>query len=85
MQKMMEERQRQEKKARESSGEEWVPTFFNKIDDEQSGFLWVYSGDYWEQREKKKEKLKKEEDTEDLLNGGHSKNTATDFRSYEEL
>jgi len=47
--------------------------------------MWVYSGDYWEQREKKINNLKEGEDYSDLLNGGNAKNTATDFRSYDEI
>jgi len=82
--KSMEERQRQEKKKRESDKEEWEPTFFHKIPDEEgTGHMWVYCGDYWEQREKKQKKLKEGETTGKLLNGGKSKGTASDFRSYE--
>jgi len=78
--KIMEERQRQEKKNRES---EWIPTFFHQIPDENGGHMWVYSGDYWEQREKKLEKLKGGVTTGKLLNGGKARGTSSDFCSYE--
>jgi len=81
--KMMEERQRQEKKRRETNGEEWVPTYFHKNPEEDGSFIWVYSGDYWEQREQKQLKLEAGEDVSDTLNGGNSKDTASDFKSYD--
>jgi len=45
--------------------------------------MWVYSGDYWEQREKKLEKLKGGVTTGKLLNGGKARGTSSDFCSYE--
>jgi len=82
--KMMEERQRRDRKTREQNGEEWEPTHFHKNPEEDGGHIWVYSGDYWEQREKKLEKLREGEDVSELLNGGNSKSMACDFLSYEE-
>jgi len=81
--KMMEERQRQDKKKREQDDVEWVPSFFHRIPDEDGGHMWVYCGDYWEQREKKIKTLKSGEDVSDLLNGGNAKGTSGDFKSYE--
>jgi len=50
--KVMEERQRLERKKRTN---EWTPLWFKQIDDEthETKRMWVYSGDYWEQRQKK--------------------------------
>jgi len=79
----MEERQRQDKKRRESNNEEWVPTFFSKNPEEDGSYIWVYSGDYWEQREKKILGMKEGEDVSELLNGGNAIGTACDFKSYE--
>jgi len=84
LKKMMEERQRRDRKTREQNGDEWEPTHFHKNPEEDGGHIWVYCGDYWEQREKKLEKLNEGEDVSDLLNGGNSKGTSCDFLSYEE-
>jgi hypothetical protein len=84
LKKMIEERQRKDRKSREQNGEEWVPTFFHKNPEEDGGYIWVYCGDYWDQRENKLEKIKEGGDVSDLLNGGNSKGTASDFQSYEE-
>jgi hypothetical protein len=83
MKKMLEERQRSDKKSRASNGEEWVPQWFHKIPDEDGGHTWVYCGDYWDQREKKVENIEEGNDVSDLLDGGNAKNTAADFRSYD--
>jgi hypothetical protein len=82
MKKIMEERQRADKKRRIELGEEWVPQWFHKIPDEDGGHTWVYSGDYWEQRDQKIKNLEDGLDVGDLLNGGNAKNTASDFKSY---
>jgi hypothetical protein len=82
--KVMEERQRADRKRREEYEEEWVPSFFHKIPDEdEGGFTWVYCGDYWEQRDKKINNLEEGEDVDELLSGGNAIDTAADFRSYD--
>jgi len=50
--KVMEDRQRSDRKKRTN---EWTPLWFKQIDDEthETKRMWVYSGDYWEQRQKK--------------------------------
>jgi len=50
--KVMEDRQRSDRKKRTN---EWSPLWFKQIDDDthETKRMWVYSGDYWEQRQKK--------------------------------
>jgi len=50
--KVMEDRQRVDRKKRKN---EWTPLWFKQIDDDthETKRMWVYSGDYWEQRQKK--------------------------------
>jgi len=84
--KIMEERQRSDRKRREENEEEWIPSFFHKIPDEEEGdYTWVYCGDYWEQRENKIKNLEEGLDISDLLNGGNAINTAANFRSYDDI
>jgi len=45
----MEDKQRIEKNLR---GENWTPVWFRQEEESENG-LWVYCGDYWEQKEKK--------------------------------
>eukprot|EP01129_Flabellula_baltica_P010944 TRINITY_DN46_c0_g1_i1.p1 TRINITY_DN46_c0_g1~~TRINITY_DN46_c0_g1_i1.p1 ORF type:complete len:426 (-),score=91.73 TRINITY_DN46_c0_g1_i1:122-1399(-) len=85
LKKLMEERQRGDRKERAQTEEEWKPTFFHCIPEENGGEIWVYCGDYWEQREEKRALLAENENTEHLLNGGNACNTAADFKSYEEF
>jgi len=73
------------RKKREEEEVEWQPTYFTSIPDEEGGNIWVYCGDYWEQRENKVRALEEGEDASQFLNGGHTKDTAADFRSYEEI
>jgi len=82
LKKMMEERQRADKKRRIEAGEEWVPQWFHKIPDEDGGNTWVYCGDYWDQRESKSKKLEEGNDVGELLNGGNARGTASDYKSY---
>jgi len=82
LKKLMEERQRADKKRRIEAGDEWIPQWFNKIPDEDGGHTWVYSGDYWDQRETKSKKLEEGVDVGELLNGGNARGTASDFKSY---
>jgi len=81
--KMLEEKQRSDKKSRAANDEEWVPQWFHKIPDEDGGHTWVYCGDYWDQREKKINNMQEGENIDDLLDGGNAKNTAADFRNYD--
>jgi len=76
MKKMLEERQRADKKTRVEAGQEWVPQWFHKIPDEDGGHTWVYSGDYWDQREQKIKNMEEGIDTSELLNGGNAKKYA---------
>jgi len=80
--KMMEERQRSDKKKREEEDIKWEPTWFKEVPDEEGGSIWIFLGDYWEQKEKKIESIKNGTDFSQYLNGGKSINTASDFRSY---
>lgn len=82
LKKVLEERQRADKKRRIESNEEWIPQWFHKIPDKDGGHIWVYCGDYWEQRELKQKGLEENTDVSNLLDGGRAKNTATDFKSY---
>jgi len=80
--KLLEERQRNDKKIRVENNDEYTPQFFHKIPDEDGTFTWVYCGDYWEQRENKTKGIAIGEDVSELLNGGSIRNTAADFNSY---
>jgi len=80
--KILEERQRADKKKREEENKEWETTWFEEVSDEEGGKIWVFKGDYWDQREKKIERVKNGLEYDDLLDGGKSKDTASDFRSY---
>jgi len=81
--KVMEERQRQERRNRKDA---WQPVWFKKI--EQSNTLgegksmWVYCGDYWEQRAQKVELLKDSKDASTLLRPSQVIGSACDFPSY---
>jgi len=56
----LEEKQRADRKARLLKNEEWNPRWFKQIPTENNGnLIWVYCGDYWEQRAKKIEILDK--------------------------
>jgi len=61
--------------------------YFHPIPDEQGGDVWVYSGDYWDQRNLKVEALKDGnlEEAQKYLNGGTSAGTACDFPAYEQI
>jgi len=47
----LEEKQRSDRKLRESSKEDYIPKFYNKIEEEGGVERWVYNGKYWDQRE----------------------------------
>jgi hypothetical protein len=84
---VMEDKQREDKKRRIAEGEEWTPMYFHPIPDEQGGDVWVYSGDYWDQRNLKVEALKDGnlEEAQKYLNGGTSAGSACDFPAYEQI
>lgn len=49
----VEEKQRRARREREARGEEWNPRWFRKGRDEVTGEeCWVFSGEYWQEREK---------------------------------
>jgi len=82
---MMEERQRQDRKEREELGEEWVPSYFHSIPDENGGEPnWVYFGDYWEERELKAQLVGdgNVEEAKQYLTGKNSINFACNFTKY---
>jgi len=54
----LEEKQRAEKKIRKN--EEWSPRWFKQIPEENGqALIWVYCGDYWDQRQEKVEVIEK--------------------------
>jgi hypothetical protein len=71
----MEDRQRLDKKLRT---EHWKPVWFK----ESENGLWVYCGDYWEQKEKKLSELKKGNILDGLLYPPQIRGMACDFLSY---
>jgi len=81
--KEIEERQREDKKKREQSGEIWTPQYFQQLDTDEIFF--EYTGGYWEEKEQKIAAL--QEGNHDLamqfLNGGTSAGTACDFTTYQ--
>jgi len=81
----VEERQRSDKKKREEEDREWEPTWFKEITDEEGGSIWVFTGGYWEQKEEKIKCIKEGIDFSEFLNGGKSRDSATDFLSYPSL
>jgi len=48
----LEEKQRTERKDRETSSEEYVPKYFKKVE-ENGNEKWVYYGNYWEEKEER--------------------------------
>lgn len=60
----IEERQRADRKARAAQNVEWTPRWFKQIPEEDGeSSIWVYCGDYWERREKKRNLLAKEKES----------------------
>jgi len=83
LKKILEERKRGDKKKREEEEKIWEPSWFKNIPDEEGGSIWVFTGAYWEQRDQKIQCIKNNsDDHSELLDGGKSKNSASDFRSY---
>jgi len=81
--KAMEERQRHDRKSRK---ETWQPLWFKKIEQDdtlgEGKSMWVYCGDYWEQRSRKVERLKEGKDVSELLRPSQVLGLACDFTSY---
>jgi len=74
----MEDRQRLDKKLRT---ENWTPVWFRQLEDTENG-LWVYRGDYWEQKDLKLSLSNKGKDTDGLLYPPQIRGLACDFLSY---
>jgi hypothetical protein len=74
----MEDRQRLDKKFRT---ENWTPVWFRQLEDSENS-LWVYCGDYWEQKEKKSTLVNKGIDTNGLLYPSPIRGLSCDFLSY---
>jgi hypothetical protein len=83
--KIMEERQRTDRKTRANT---WQPLWF-KRDEHFEGAdgkgLWVYNGDYWEQRRKKVDAMKKGQEYRHFLRPTLVLGLACDFSSYQTL
>jgi len=81
--KAMEERQRHDRKTRK---ETWQPLWFKKVEQNDSlgegKSMWVYCGDYWEQRSRKVERLKEGKDVSALLRPSQVLGLACDYTSY---
>jgi len=81
--KIMEDRQRTDRKKRT---EKWEPLWFTKVDDDthETKSMWVYVGDYWEQRDKKVAILESvgSEEAKVLLSPPEVVGLACDFASY---
>jgi len=50
---IIEERERQKRRAASSQGLQWVPRYFKKEPDAKFGHVWKYVGNYWEEREER--------------------------------
>jgi len=75
----MEERQRTDKSVRNTK---WNPVWFKQSEESENG-LWIYCGDYWEQRARKLVLLNEGKDTEGLLNPSSIQGLACDFLNYD--
>eukprot|EP01125_Pyxidicula_operculata_P003756 TRINITY_DN1504_c0_g1_i2.p1 TRINITY_DN1504_c0_g1~~TRINITY_DN1504_c0_g1_i2.p1 ORF type:complete len:297 (-),score=71.04 TRINITY_DN1504_c0_g1_i2:166-1056(-) len=89
----MEEKQRKKKRGGGNSSANletsWSPVWFKPItvdtDDERltDKKIWVYCGDYWEQRQRRIELIKEGKDPGDVLRPSCVKGMACDFTSYD--
>jgi hypothetical protein len=77
----MEEQQRCDKRQRT---ELWTPLWFKQSEEDSENSLWVYCGDYWEQREQKLALITQGNDTAGLLQPAQVKGLACDFLSYKQ-
>jgi len=82
---VMEDRQREDKKARLATMEEWQPSYFQCVPEENGGLVWEYCGDYWDQRTIKLQSVRdgNVEESQKYLTGGACVGTASDFKSYD--
>jgi len=83
----LEDKQRVDKECRSVKEETWTPTWFKEIPDENGeGNIWVYCGDYWDQRQKKMDLVngemteEKRAELHSLLNNPKITNMVCDFR-----
>ncbi|XP_049849626.1 uncharacterized protein LOC126319955 [Schistocerca gregaria] len=86
----LEEQQRRFEKQRKDDNVEWEPSYFRNYDNGViPETMYLYDGNYWEQREEKEKKIKEGEDPGDLLLPDHIKNQQADFvslaKEYENL
>jgi len=79
----MEERQRQDRKTRRDT---WQPIWFKKVDRSdilgEGKSMWVYAGDYWEQKARKLDNFKEGKDVSAQLRPSQVVGLACDFTSY---
>eukprot|EP01130_Rhizamoeba_saxonica_P016231 TRINITY_DN746_c0_g1_i10.p1 TRINITY_DN746_c0_g1~~TRINITY_DN746_c0_g1_i10.p1 ORF type:complete len:456 (-),score=94.15 TRINITY_DN746_c0_g1_i10:22-1389(-) len=85
LKKIIEERQREDRKIRAEKGEDWEPLWFHKIQEEDGGSIWVYCGDYWERKDQKMSDDYVEDENGDILYPPQVKELACDFKSYDEI
>jgi hypothetical protein len=78
---MIEEQQRADKRLRT---EKWTPLWFKPSEEDSENSLWIYCGNYWEQKDEKLALLREGKETEGLLNPPQIKGLACDFLSYKE-
>ncbi|GAM23883.1 hypothetical protein SAMD00019534_070580, partial [Acytostelium subglobosum LB1] len=50
---VLEEKQREDKKARVAAGQEWETKYFKKAEDKEHGYRWFFNGKYWIEREER--------------------------------
>jgi len=90
----LEEKQRGDKKERAARREEWYPRWFKQKRGEDGVDMWVYTGGYWEARQKKVDLLRKKKNhpesvlpeeeklIRELAMGSGISGLACDFKSY---
>lgn len=82
--KILETRQRQDRKEREVQNKEWVPVYFKKVRlDDINDDMYIYTGGYWEKREEKRKLLERNPPAhfKDPFENKMTHKTACDFRS----
>jgi len=52
----LEEKQRDDKKLRESNSRQWNPRFFKLAKDDDGDDFWQFTGNYWDERDKRIQK-----------------------------
>jgi len=79
----MEDRQRQDKKKNPHRKPNWFKEIVENTEDtSKPKKLWIYCGDYWEQRSQKIEAVRQGKDASDLLYPAEARGYACDFSSY---